>query len=232
MSSRCHPLLLNEHHSQVGQARPIQDWLPHRTAYLDEFLRCDGRGAYAGTLCLHCEVNTGTIRCRDCFSDELLCSECVLRAHARLPFHRLLVSPTYFYLLVTMLIPGQQWTGSYFEDLTLGTLGFKLSLGHELGTCTRPSAPVKDFTIVDTNGIHTFPVSFCECSNRPHHRIQLLRAGLMPASVERPRSAFTFDVLETFHLLTLQSKVSAYDFYYSIEHKTNNAGLLNIKVRI
>jgi hypothetical protein len=116
--------------------------------------------------------------------------------------------------------------------VTLCALGFKVTLGHEYGTCPFPSAPIKDFTVVDTTGIHTFPVPFCECIGAPHHRIQLLRAQWMPASVERPQSAFTFDVLDTFHLITLQGKLSAFDFYYALEHKTNNTGIDKPKVRL
>ncbi|KAF9492480.1 hypothetical protein BDN71DRAFT_1591590 [Pleurotus eryngii] len=41
-------------------------------------------------------------------------------------------------------------------------------------------------------------------------------------------AAFTLDVLETFHLLTLQSKVAAYDFYRTLEHKTDNAGVKDL----
>jgi hypothetical protein len=53
----------------------------------------------------------------------------------------------------------------------------------------------------------------------------------MPASLERPRSAFTFDVLDTFHLLTLQGKISAFDFYYALEHKSDNTGQRKLKVK-
>jgi hypothetical protein len=104
-------------------------------------------------------------------------------------------------------------------------------IGHDNGTCRLPSSAVKNFTVVDTSGIHTLPVCFCECSGAPHRRIQLLRAGWMPASLERPRSAFTFDVLDTFHLLTLQGKISAFDFYYALEHKSDNTGQRKLKVK-
>ena len=40
--------------------------------------------------------------------------------------------------------------------------------------------------------------------------------------MSRPQTAFTFEMLDTFHLLTLQSKISAYDYYSSLENKTNN----------
>ena len=103
-------------------------------------------------------------------------------------------------------------------------------IGHEVGSCTSAGSPIDNFTIVDTTGIHTIPVSFCQCIGTPHSRIQLLQSGLMPASTNRPRSAFTFDVLNTFHLITLQGKVSAFDYYYSLEHKSDNTGLSKPKV--
>jgi hypothetical protein len=41
-------------------------------------------------------------------------------------------------------------------------------------------------------------------------------------SFTHPRSAVTFSTLNLFHLLTLQGKVTAYDFYYSLVHQTDN----------
>lgn len=56
-------------------------------------------------------------------------------------------------------------------------------------------------------------------------RTQLLRARWFPATFTRPRTAFTFDCLDTFHLLTLQGKTSLYDFYHTVLHKTDNMEL-------
>lgn len=39
-----------------------------------------------------------------------------------------------------------------------------------------------------------------------------------------PRTAFTLDLLNTFHLITLQGKLSVYDFYRAIDRKSNNDG--------
>jgi hypothetical protein len=61
--------------------------------------------------------------------------------------------------------------------------------------------------------------------------MQLLQSTWFPASLDRPQTAFTFDVLDTFQLLNLQGKISAYDFYYSLDHKTDNTGTLGIQVR-
>jgi hypothetical protein len=79
--------------------------------------------------------------------------------------------------------------------------------------------------VVHTNGIHLINLSFCECPGAAEKDIQLLCASWFPATLTRPCTAFTFDLLDSFHLLTLQSKTSAFDYYMSLEHKTDNTGV-------
>ena len=62
------------------------------------------------------------------------------------------------------------------------------------------------------------------------HYIQLLRFRCFPSTTTWPKSPFTFDILNTFHLLTLQGKVIAYDFYSALQHKTDNTGISYVKV--
>ena len=64
----------------------------------------------------------------------------------------------------------------------------------------------------------------------PERRMQLLRLGWFPSSLHCPTTAFTFDFLNTFDHVNTQGKTNTYDFYYAISHKTDNAGLLNLKV--
>jgi hypothetical protein len=89
---------------------------------------------------------------------------------------------------------------------------------------------MSDFTVVNTGGIHRVNVTFCDCPGAVHPREQLLHVAWFPASLERPQTAFSFDVLDSFHLLTLQGKTSAFDYYYSLAHKSDNTELLDIKV--
>jgi hypothetical protein len=124
----------------------------------------------------------------------------------------------------------QQWNGLYFADVTLQQLGLEVHLGHLGQHCPHPEHPINDFTIVDVNGIHTITLRFCACPGAPHARYQLLQSSWFPASLDRPRTAFTFDVLDTFQLLNLQGKLSAYDFYYSLDHKTDNTGVHAVQV--
>jgi hypothetical protein len=106
-------------------------------------------------------------------------------------------------------------------------------LGHHGDRCPTPREFRRNFTIVHTTGVHTVNVSFCGCSSTDSHACtQLLRSGLLPASVDMPRTAFSFDMLDEFHLLTLQAKTSAFDYYMATAHKTDNVGILNQKVRM
>lgn len=45
-----------------------------------------------------------------------------------------------------------------------------------------------------------------------------------PASFNRPKTAFTFDLLDTYHKLTLQGKLNLYDFYTATMQKSDNCG--------
>ena len=96
-------------------------------------------------------------------------------------------------------------------------LGIEVHLGHHGQHCPHPENPIKDFTVVDVSGIHTITLRFCACPGAPHARYQLLQSSWFPSSLDRPHTAFTFDVLDTFQLLNLQGKLSAYDFYYSLD---------------
>ncbi|EEB94303.1 hypothetical protein MPER_06900, partial [Moniliophthora perniciosa FA553] len=60
---------------------------------------------------------------------------------------------------------------------------------------------------------------------------QLLRSRLYPATVVEPTTAFTFRMLEFFHDLTLQGKVSVYDFYHALETRTDGASLTGVNDR-
>jgi hypothetical protein len=127
----------------------------------------------------------------------------------------------------------QHWTGIFYDDTTLQSLGLVLQLGHGGFSCPNPGL-IQRLTIVDISGIHEISLRYCEChqatgGSRPH--VQLLRARLFPSTVIFPRKAFTFDVLDTFHLMTLQGKISAYDFYTTLSHKSDNTGLHDIKVK-
>ena len=101
----------------------------------------------------------------------------------------------------------QCWNGIFFEDSSLHVLGQQVNLGHEGLPCPHPLAKVHNFTAVDVSSVHSVHLCYCGCQSAPEQCIQLLWHGWFPASMKSPETAFTFDFLNTFHLLNLQSKL-------------------------
>jgi hypothetical protein len=87
--------------------------------------------------------------------------------------------------------------------------------------------------VVHTNGVHSLKIRYCACyGDRSHHeKFQLLRCSWLPATTADPQTAFTFDVLDSYLLLSLQGKISREDYYLSISRHTDNTGLDPPKVR-
>jgi hypothetical protein len=120
----------------------------------------------------------------------------------------------------------QAWREGFFQRTSLLDLGLCFYVGHQHTSC--PSAEnLQRILVIDLNGAHHISVQFCTCKEAPgwvENYRQLLRIGWYPASFDRPKTAFTFDVLDTYHKLTLQGKLNLYDFYSSILQKTDNCG--------
>ncbi|KAI0039536.1 hypothetical protein FA95DRAFT_1612492 [Auriscalpium vulgare] len=83
------------------------------------------------------------------------------------------------------------------------------------------------------SGIHELQVDYCDCARvgSSRHFVQLLRASLWPATVERPQTAITLRTLKTFHALTVQGKINAYDFWCGLERLTDGLGTRKTKYR-
>ncbi|KAG2049657.1 hypothetical protein BDR06DRAFT_984261 [Suillus hirtellus] len=81
-------------------------------------------------------------------------------------------------------------------------------------------------TIVHSSGVFIYNVAWCHCQGSvPKQHLQLLRAGLFPASSTRPKTAFTFEVLDHFLIDSLECKTSARSFFEKLTRLTNNAFL-------
>ncbi|KAG2028869.1 hypothetical protein BDR03DRAFT_882493 [Suillus americanus] len=192
-------------------------WLKHRGIFLREFIRLEGRcGQASAQSCLECNRPSPEYRCEDCLGSELYCTTCILSAHVRHPLHRL-----------------QRWNGQYFEQTSLKTLGLRIQLGHTTGQkCLNPQRAFNDdFVVVDTRGIHEVALDFCNCATAESHMQQLLRISWFPSTTSDPKTAATFSVLEQYHLLSFESKISTYEFYHALRRMSNNTGLLPVKDR-
>ncbi|KAI0057942.1 hypothetical protein BV25DRAFT_1811627 [Artomyces pyxidatus] len=151
------------------------------------------------------------VRCRECVGQELTCRHCACERHQQMPLHMMEV-----------------WNGSFFERTTLAKLDFVVQLGHPPGTiCPYRYRPRKEFTIIHTNGIQRIDLCFCGCNggSKEDQWRQLRRYGWWPATPLEPQTAATVQALKQFHLLSLQGKVTGFDYYRGLELQTDNTGL-------
>ena len=139
-------------------------------------------------------------------------------------------------IVLTPLTRLQEWTGTFFRKSSLRNIGHKLQLGHPPGdTCTSPQRSTRPFTVIHTNGIHLVDVWFCGCNLATQYgdRVeQLMLRRLFPATTTDPQTASTFALLESAHVLSVQSKLSLYDFYISIETLTDATHISGVKVGV
>ena len=132
----------------------------------------------------------------------------------------------YIYVRASISCTPQQWNGSFFVRTSLRDLGLIVQLGHQGKPCPFLGRVLDDFTVVHTNGIHAVRVRFCTCyGEHSQPKFQLLRCSWLPASTGQPQTAFTFKVLNAYHLLSLQGKISREDYYRSVSRHTDNTGL-------
>ena len=79
----------------------------------------------------------------------------------------------------------------------------------------------KTLVLVDVSGVYQLLVSWCCCPNAPDKATQLFQHRLFPASTSRPSTAFTFGVLEYFHIDAVECKTSASNFSSKLRRLTD-----------
>jgi hypothetical protein len=199
-----------------------------RHIYLDELLCHKGRCSQLEAMC-PCSTSTSSsslpmfYRCETCLHSPEMCRTCIVSTHQNLPFCDLKVSTTLPCIPVSRLTQLQLWNGDYWQDMALFDINITLAiqLGHDGGTCPVPAADTSTMIVVDITGVHRIWVRFCACQKTERY-IQLLRAKMYPSSENRPRSAWTFDFLDNYVKISLQGKVSLYDFYNAVLHRSHN----------
>ncbi|KAG1843773.1 hypothetical protein DFJ58DRAFT_717719 [Suillus subalutaceus] len=188
-------------------------WLLERNSFLLKLLRLDGRGDYilqdtcrGGIECLFPPL----YRCKDCFTTELYCKHCTVEKHHEIPLHRI-----------------EYWNDGYFSHATLKFLGLRIQLSHACGECCYNPSPAfhDNFVVLDINGVHEVALDFCACQLAQSHAIQLLRTRWYPSTTTAPQSAATPRLLHHFHILSFESKASAFEYWQLLAHLTNNTGV-------
>ncbi|KAF8264986.1 hypothetical protein EI94DRAFT_1590553 [Lactarius quietus] len=91
---------------------------------------------------------------------------------------------------------------------------------------SKPDCHNKDrkpfITVIDRSGIHEIGINWCCCPEAPKHDLQLMMAGLFPATFHNPKTAFTFRVLEEFHLDNLECKTTPSQFFSCLKRLTSD----------
>ncbi|KAJ7595288.1 hypothetical protein C8J56DRAFT_1115038 [Mycena floridula] len=154
-----------------------------------------------------CSGDMSSYRCSDCWLRLPCCASCIVKQHELMPFHHI-----------------EEWTGQFFRRILLRDLGVLLCLGHNGARCSNCIAthPGRRLTVVHTNGVHKLHVLFCMCKDAVSESDQLFHAQLFPGTLTLPQTAFTFDVLNQFHIHTNESKKAAYDFHGALQRLTDN----------
>ncbi|KAF7327511.1 CxC2 domain-containing protein [Mycena kentingensis (nom. inval.)] len=193
--------------------RVMEEWrLEHRDEFLDLLLWHDGRQGATGA-CRRCLGSDPAVyRCREC-GEELVCGTCCLDMHEAHPLHWL-----------------EEWGingNPFFQRITLKNLGLRIQLGHPpRQRCSAPIPADPGFVVLHCNGIHPVAIDFCGCHlRRDAFYVQLLRRGFYPSTTYIPHTIATFECLDLFHTLSLKGKLTAYDYYATLEHLTHGAGI-------
>ncbi|KAF6752521.1 hypothetical protein DFP72DRAFT_1133715 [Ephemerocybe angulata] len=151
-----------------------------------------------------------TTVCRECWHYDATCSHCFVQSHIKAPTHW-----------------AEVWSPDrgYFVRHDISALNGHpvIHIGHGGTRCrfVGPDDKGFSFIIVDTNGIHSTRIEYCHCLDAPEKAEQLLQARLFPATFRQCRMAFTFGVLDSYHVHHLESAESAYDYIASLRHLTD-----------
>ncbi|KAJ6527320.1 hypothetical protein DFH09DRAFT_935635 [Mycena vulgaris] len=146
-------------------------------------------------------------RCPECGVTKMVCASCLVKMYPQQLFHHV-----------------EQWDGSGFSRTPLMDLGHELHLGHHGSRCRHAATGEKGqrFVVVQTNGIHVIRIFFCRCAGYADNYLQLMTSRLFPATIDKPETVFTFDLLHNFHVHNLVSKKTAQDYYRALQKLTDN----------
>jgi hypothetical protein len=76
--------------------------------------------------------------------------------------------------------------------------------------------------VVDTSGLHSLMIRFCQCTDALSADMQLFETGLFPASFTSLKTAFTFAVLDDFLLDNLECGTLAMNYYSKLRRITSS----------
>ncbi|KAI6160720.1 hypothetical protein EDD17DRAFT_1421617, partial [Pisolithus thermaeus] len=221
----------------------IREWLPWRAEYLNIIL--EGEQQAKGGICEQCSEAEGSVWCMSCAGVHAWCGPCAVKVHRNLPFHKVQRWNGTHYQPTSLMDLGFLWhighggdpcpcnwsdpdpeeSGYVTGDSPSNHRSVAFLLGRPYDDPVIRKSSWFQMTIVHTEGIFSHEVSVCKCpgSDPNDWHLDLLHQRLFPASISKPKTAFTFDVLDHFLIDALECKTSAMSFYQKLKRFTNNA---------
>ncbi|KAJ7686283.1 hypothetical protein B0H17DRAFT_940549 [Mycena rosella] len=160
-----------------------------------------------GTPC-DCGTALCEVMCRDCTQYRGACRACFVKDHKYNYFHW-----------------AEVWDAElgFYRRHDMSLIAPPLAVGHGSERCDQvpEDTPGLPFTITHTNGVHRTLIHRCGHKTDPVE--PLMKSQLFPATFDKPATAYTFQVMQNFHIHNLESKQSAYDYCGSLMRLTDNA---------
>ena len=199
----------------MGHAILARDMLDEREEPPHDVLCAGCDGKYTDTTDTTDTTST-FYYCEDCFPPHRKCAQCLIRSHHEHPFHRI-----------------RAWdaAGGFWRSVDLGDLGYEMSLEHGGDRCPDAPSEPRDFVVVHDHGVSRLPIVYCSCKDAPPATTQLMRAGLWPATWEKPRSVITLQALKIFDSLSVNAHTTAHDFIRHLERLSDVVAPDEVKVR-
>jgi len=226
-----------------GQNDFLQEWVDYREMYLVALLSLEGGPSTPD--CNKCHRWPSAIRCLDCMGRSPVCRDCCLELHRRMPFHRIQAWNGEYWeagdldklgLVIAMGHGGELCPcgGNKTQDKTNifprnrqslyeGSDNPFIQVQESNSESTSVNPGNTRVVIVASTRIWTRTVVWCNCPTAEERNIQLFRMHMFPASFKQPSTAFTFDVLDHYHIDAMECKTPASSFHRKLKRFTNDA---------
>ena len=220
----------------------LREWKEESCSlHLEELIRLEAPPSDKS--CVYCNTSTAEYRCIDChIGQRLICLDCCIKMHQHLPFHQISKwTGSYFKkadlgdlgLKIYLGHDGKPCPHGEGEGLSgADVTGFwedaaddEMDSDNDLLLNREESGQQNKsrITFIANSGIYQRSVAWCHCLHAPLAHIQLFQMRLFSASIKNPSTAFTFDVLDHFHIDAMECKTAAYNFYSKLQRMSNNA---------
>src|SRR5262245_43098694 len=189
-------------------------------------------------ICDHCKGSNGIFCCSDCLGGFVHCRECCLQFHRLSPFHRIMQWTGEYFARTTLYAQGyvlhlghrgKPCPHNSAQDQEWLDADAEMDGPHAADPFSDKSREkVHDITedvvdVYDTCGVFRNRVQWCRCPDAQNKPRQLFQMGLFAASLQRPQTAFTFNVLDYFYIDAMECHTAASNFVNKIRRLTNNA---------